>query len=285
MKFFKRVIIVIVVLIFLAVLYLNLPFSPEKKKFIASMEDRVNRTKKSNEVCTLEEIKQLPEPLQRYCNYIGLENFPKYKSVNVNFIKTNFVFDTKSGKVLSMDYDLWLFYDEIFRSAFCSSSMFGIPFEGVDYMTEDNSGGMKGVLAKKIKLFDVDDDQGYKAGLISWFAESVVINPSSILSPYVTYEAIDDSHVKATVSYNGVSGSGIITFNEEGAITEFYSDERQVEEIDGVTMKLGWKCYYEDYVERNGIKTITKVKSTKVFPDGSELVYFSSDNFSVTYLK
>ncbi|MBQ5851707.1 MAG: hypothetical protein IIW54_12985 [Lachnospiraceae bacterium] len=145
--------------------------------------------------------------------------------------------------------------------------------------------GKKGILAKSLVLFDECDEQGYKAGLISWLAESAVINPSVFLSSYVTYEEIDDTHIKATVTYQGVSGSGIFTFNNEGKIIEFYSVERQVEEIDGVKMELGWKCYYDKYEERNGIKTATNVKSTKLFPDGRELVYFESKDFKVQYIK
>ena len=60
---------------------------------------------------------------------------------------------------------------------------------------------------------------------------------------------------------------------------------RQVEEIDGVKMELGWKCYCDRYVEKNGIKTATSVKSTKIFPDGRELVYFDAKDFTVQYIK
>lgn len=249
------------------------------------MQNKVAGVKTSDEVCTRKEIEQLPTVLQKYCEYIGLEKIPKYQVVNVRFNKTDFIFDTKSEKVLKMDYDLWLFYDEIFRSAFCHSSICGIPFEGSDYVTDDRRGGMQGFLAKVLPLFNVCDAQGYKASLISWLAESAVVNPSVFLSPYVSYEEIDDSHLKATVTYQGVSGSGIFTFLESGAISEFYSTERQVEEIDGQKLRLGWKCYCEQYEERNGIRMATKIKSTKLFPDGKELVYFASDNFTVAHLK
>ena len=112
-----------------------------------------------------------------------------------------------------------------------------------------------------------------------------MVNPSVFLSPYVSYEEIDESRLKATVTYQGVSGSGIFTFCENGEISEFYSDERQVEKIDGQTLHLGWKCYCDSYEERNGIKMPTNIKSTKLFPDGKELVYFASDHFTVKYLK
>ena len=285
MKKIKIILLILIVLVSSITIYWKIPGSPEKVKFQKAMQKRANEAEKRCEVCSRKEIEQLPEPLKKYCEYIGLENFPKYQVVNVVFNDTDFVFDTKSGKIISMDYDLWLFYGDVFRSAFCSSSMYGIPFEGMDYVTDDRQGGMKGILAKSLVIFDNHDEQGYKASLISWLAESSVINPSVFLSPYVTYEEIDDTHIKATVTYQGVSGSGIFTFNNEGEITEFYSAERQVEEIDGVKMELGWKCYYDKYEERNGIKTATNVKSTKLFPDGRELVYFASKDFKVQYIK
>ena len=98
------------------------------------------------------------------------------------------------------------------------------------------------------------------------------------------YETIDENQVKVIISYNDVSGTGIITVNEEGAITQFYSDDRQVEEIDGVETRIGWKCEYEDYRVENGILRAHTVRSIKVYPD-RELNYFDADDFTVEYTK
>lgn len=265
-------------------IYWNISYSPMKAKFDKELKTRLLKVKENNEVCTRGEIEKLPEPLKRYCNYIWLENTPKHQVVRTVFKNTKFVFDDKIGQILDMDYDLWLFFDEFYRSAFCSSSMYGIPFEGRDYCTDEKEGGMKGILGKAIQIFDVSSKQGYEAGLISWLAEGVALNPSVLLSPYVTYEYIDSTKVKATVTYNGVSGSGIFTINEAGAITEFYSNERQVEKINGIDTRIGWKCKYEDYSLNNSILRINKVRIIKVYPD-KEVIYFDSDNFEIDYLK
>lgn len=127
------------------------------------MRKRAEKVNDSGERYTREEIEKLPEPLQRYCNYIGMEGFEKYRVARIYFKNTDFVFDDKSGKVLDMDYDLWHFYDEWYRSAYCQSSMYGIPFDGMDYCTEDFEGGMKGTIGKMIQLFDVHTKQGYQA--------------------------------------------------------------------------------------------------------------------------
>lgn len=272
------------IIIGMILIYWKSSYSPHKAAFIKQMENRVKDTESTTEVCTAKEITTLPKPLQRYCKFIGLEGFPKHQAARIIFSNTRFVFNDKSGTVLDMDYDLWLFYDKPFRSAFCQSSMFGVPFEGMDYCTDNGEGGMKGMLAKAIPIFDIHNEQMYQAGLISWFAESLIINPSVLLSENVKYEEIDENRVKVTVSYNGVVGTGIITVNEEGAVTQFYSDERQVEEINGVATRIGWRCECEDYRMENGILQAHTVRSIKVFPD-KEVNYFDSDNFVIEYKK
>lgn len=264
--------------------YWSVPYSPQKNKFNREMQAYADKVKSSTEFVCKEEIEQLPPALQRYCEYTGIEGMPKYMAVRADFRNTDFVFDDKSQKILKMDYDLRLFYDTWYRSAFCQSAMYGVPFEGADYCTEQKAGGMKGFLGKGIKIFDVCTKQGYQAGLISWFAESLTINPAVLFSELVSYEQIDDLTVKVTLSDNGVTGQGTIYLNEEGEIIVFHSDDRQVEEIGGRQTRIGWRCEYENYREYNGIKRACKVRSVKVYPD-KEIVYFSSDQYEVTYIK
>lgn len=268
----------------LLIIYWNIPYSPYKSKFDQDMRTRAEKVNSSGERYTREDIEQLPEPLQRYCNYIGLEGFERYKVARIYFNNTDFIFDDKSGKVLDMDYDLWHFYDEWFRSAYCQSSMYGIPFDGMDYCTEDLEGGMKGMLGKMIQIFDVHTKQGYQAGIITLFAEALTLNPGVLFSENVTYETVDENTVNVEIECDGITGSGTIYLNEEGAITSFYSDERQVEKIDGVEVAIGWRCEYEDYREQNGILQAKTVRSIKVYPD-KEVVYFSADNYEIEYVK
>ena len=265
-------------------IYWSIPYSPYKASFNKEMESKVDAIEKTKEVCTAEEIAKLPEPFKRYCEYIGLEGFPKYQITHVFFPKTKFVFNASTGKIIDMDYDLWLFNGEPYRSAYCNSSLYAVPLEGIDYCTEEKLGGMKGMLGKIVQIFDEKDEQGYKAILITWLAESAAFNPSVLLSPYVSYETMDENHVKATITYNGVSGSGIFTINEEGQITEFYSDERQVEEIDGIKTLVGWRCEYRDYEKNGELQRIHTVRGVKVFPD-KEVVYFDSNNFTIEFVK
>ena len=85
--------------------------------------------------------------------------------------------------------------------------MFGIPFEGDDYYS-NGKGGMKGVIAKSITLFDQTGPEMDKACLATFLAECL-FEPSVLLEDYIKFEKIDDYHVSATISYGGQKASGI----------------------------------------------------------------------------
>ena len=72
--------------------------------------------------------------------------------------------------------------------------------------------------------------------------------------------------------------------NEEGAITSFYSDERQVAQINGIETLIGWRCECEAYQGNERLRQPKIIRAIKVYPD-KEIVYFESHDFSMEYLK
>lgn len=265
----------ILLLIITILIYWMIPFSPYKKSFDHHMKKRLLHKQVEGERCNREEMNHLPRLIRQYCDFIELEGAVKYQAVNAKFQDVIFVFNDKTETVLSMGYDLWLFAHQLFRSAYCTSSLYGVPFDGLDYCKDSKVGGMKGIVGKAIKIFDISNEQMYVAGLISWLAEGAALNPSILLSPYITYEELNETQVKATVSYNGLSGSGVFTFAEDGRILKFESDERQVEKVNGVMMSIGWRAEYDQYEYFKEVKIPHSMKAIKVYPE-KEVVYFDA---------
>lgn len=280
-RFMGIALVVILVVVVGILIYWNIGYSPNKSSFNKSIYTRIDKTEEAEGIYNKEEIEKLPEAMQRYFNYIDCIGKEKNNIVNIYFKDTYFYME---GKELSIDYDLWLFSDKPYRSACITSSMYGIPFEGMDYFNESTKeGGMKGVVGKAITIFDTHNKQMYSAGLISWMIEGVY-NPTILLSDYITYNQIDNNHVEATIEYDGAVGKGIYTIDDEGKIIEFESWERQVENIDGVDNYLGWICKAEDYQYKNDIKVPLKISATTVYPDKEEK-YFDADNIKINYYK
>ena len=52
----------------------------------------------------------------------------------------------------------------------------------------------------------------------------IVWVPSAALSDYITWEEMDSTTARATMSYGGITASGIFKFDENGAFVSFEAD-------------------------------------------------------------
>ena len=317
-KVSERIMVIIGVLMCLigvVLVYWNIPFSPMHSQFSKEMGKRAEQTNDmGNELCTREEIDKLPQCLREYCDYIGLEGTKKRYAYHTYFYDVDFLFDESKGVKIKMDYDLWTFTDKAYRQAFCKAKMYGIPFEGVDYLetdalegndleenaleenelkTNDNSnglknskssyGGMKGYLAKAFQIFDTPVENIREAALITIMGEGAALNPSILLLQDITYEELDSERAKATYTYKGVKGSGIFIFDKDENVLAFESDERQPdEERDGKLVSVGWRCEGSDFQRKDGMLLPQETKAIKIYPD-KDVVYFDAKKYDVTY--
>jgi hypothetical protein len=165
--------------------------------------------------------------------------------------------------------------------ALIDSSMFGIPFEGYDYY-QNGSGGMKGVIAKAITLFDQTGEIW-----ISVFGDlscrKFICPYYSIAGLYITFEEISSFEVRATINYKGQTASGIFTFNEQYEMISFTTKDRAVAGTDGSMQYIPWSALCGDYqVSTSGIKHPSKFQAVWNYPDG-DFVYFDGLISEVSY--
>ncbi|WP_258360175.1 DUF6544 family protein [Moorella sulfitireducens] len=118
--------------------------------------------------------------------------------------------------------------------------------------------GMGNMLIKALSLITVADASGEEIDqgtLLRYLAETVWF-PTAALSSYITWEEIDANSAKVTMSYGGITASGIFTFNEKGEIINFVA--KRYGEFDGQYRLETWSVPVQDYREFNGIKVPTR---------------------------
>ena len=215
------------VLIGIILIWFYVPYSPVKRDFQNDIDALMseNQLRTNNEVFTKEDFSSLPVAIQKYiqnCGYIGT---PKMSYLRMEYNNVDFS-QGKNHPTLKIDYMQYNFINEPCRMALIDSSMFGIPFEGYDYY-QNGTGGMKGVIAKAITLFDQTGVDIDKACLATFLAESLFA-PTILLQDYITFEEISDFEVQATISYKEQKASGIFTFNEQYEMISFTTNDRAV---------------------------------------------------------
>lgn len=273
---------IIFVLVGVLMVWFNISYSPVKKQFQNDVDSLVENNKllDENEVFTKEDFADFPLSIQKYIEHCGYIGTPKMSYLKMEYQDVDFV-QGRNGAKLKIDYTQYNFVKEPCRIALIDSSMFGVPFEGYDYY-KSGTGGMKGVIAKAITLFDQTGADMDKACLATFLAESMFA-PSILLQDYITFEEISDFEVQATITYGGQTASGVFTFNEQYEMISFTTNDRAATGTDGSMEYIPWSALCNDYkVSENGIKYPTKFQAVWNYPD-EDFIYFNGVISGVSY--
>ena len=267
----KKMLIIIGILLCVvgvALVFFNIPYSSTRSEFNRLVGSIITETDKNTGVISEDDIAGLPTLVENYfrdCGYIGI---PKMNYAQVVYHDVDFVFGDKKLKI---DYTQYNFTGAPTRVAYIDSSLYGIPFEGLDAYV-DGHGSMKGVIAKLHTLFDQSGEAMDKASLVTYLSECLLI-PSVALEDYIVWQEIDDTNVKATLCYYGETVSGIFRFDPQNETVTFTTDDRTLIASDGTTENVTWSTVTSDYQETDGVKKPTVFIASWKYTDG-DLVYF-----------
>lgn len=271
-KFMLIFLSVLVILIATVVIFFNIPYSKTRTDFNKIINTVILKEPKNTGVFTKEDIKDLPSPVQKYFEYCGYLEQPKMSYMKITFKDIDF--KQTESKTLKIDYTQYNFVETPQRFALIDSSLFGIPFEGIDAYG-DGIGSMKVIIAKFVTLFDQRGEDMDKASLVTILSESLAI-PNVALQDYIQWEEIDATHAKATITYYGISASGVFTFDENGLMLSFRTKDRVSTEMDGSTREAEWSAIILDYENVNGVRKPKVLQAVWHFPEGDS-IYFNEN--------
>ncbi|MEW6624923.1 MAG: DUF6544 family protein [Bacillota bacterium] len=271
---FKVIVVLISVLVIIGLLVtvsliagfqFNQSVKKEVKEFFSNVEDK-------NEIIKQADLAGLPLCVQKWLEYsqvVGTERITTVSS------KQTAVMRLKEGqRWMPVAAKQYFTIDEpgfIWKARIKAAPLAYIV--GRDKYYE----GKGHMLIKVLSLIRVADSKGKEidqGSLIRYLAE-IVWFPTAALSSYITWEEIDANSARATMSYKGVTGSGIFTFNEKGEVVNFTAE--RYGEFDGEFVLATWSIPMMDYKEFNGIRVPTKGEVTWKLATGD----FNWYNFEV----
>lgn len=254
-----------------------IPYSPMKSEFELLKSKQNAGLLAHKHVFTKEDIAGLPTPLKRYfenCGYIGK---PKMSNIKIIHNDVDFIMSSRKLKIKCIQYNSAHIPE---RVALIDTHLYGIPFEGIDAY-QNGIGSMKGVIAKSVTLFNQKGEAMNKSSLVNCLAESLLV-PEMALQDYMTWEALGDSQVRGTISYYGLSASGIFSFDENGLLEQFTTEDRIYVDTAGNEKKIKWSAICGDYCQFEGIKQPKSLKAIWHLPEG-DLVYFNGIDTVIQY--
>lgn len=260
-------------------LYFAVPYSPLQHQYYQDVS-RLANTNFSDRRYTGDDIVHLPESVQQHfraCNLIGAE----YVSEAVGIHEGAQFYTAVDAKPLTITYTQVNFVAQPNRLAFIDTAMAGVlPFQGYDRFV-DGHGAMKGQIAKAITLFDQQGQAMDQACLATVLSECLVV-PSIALQDYIEWEAIDDQHARATITAYGQTATGVFTFDDDGRMHSFTTNDRTYTDFQGNQKDVSWTARCEEYREFDGVFTPTSFAAIWHLPEG-DFEYFSSHNVRFMY--
>lgn len=264
---------IIGLIISIVIIYFSIPYSRLKANF----KDYLVKSEKQTSIHEKDikyALNDLPQCMQNFYRYTGLMNKINSKHVSFNIKNADFV-NIEMKKTLKIDYSEHIFADVPARFAFINSSMFSIPFQGLDSFI-DGKGGMKGVVAKNITIFNQRGDAMNKSAFVTWLSE-IVFMPSQLLNGEVKIKEIDRNTVYVEITYYDMTISGKYRFLDNGQLVEFTTDDRSMIFNNGKVQNKKWTVIYEDYVDKGGLRLPNRLKS-EWHLENEDLVYFDGSN-------
>ncbi|MDW7675783.1 MAG: DUF6544 family protein [Bacillota bacterium] len=146
---------------------------------------------------------------------------------------------------------------------------------------EEGRGNMRIKVMSLIKVADATGAEMDQGTLLRYLAE-IVWFPTAALSNYITWEEIDQKSALATMSYGGVTASGVFNFNQKGEVVSFTAE--RYGEFDGEYRIETWLVSMEGYKEFQGIMIPTKGQVTWKLEDG-DFNWFKFDITDIEYNK
>lgn len=133
-----------------------------------------------------------------------------------------------------------------------------INFQGRDKF-ENGKGEM---LIKLNSLIRIVNERGEKLdeGTLQRYLGEMVWFPSLALSPFINWEQINDTTAKATMTFNGTSGSGMFYFNSNGDFIRFSALRYMGNEPDA--RRYEWVLLVDEHKSFEGIVVPSKMTAT-----------------------
>jgi len=246
-----NIIIFVVIILFFGSISFENSFKRDVKENLKSNNSM------TTEILTEKDIKQLPEPVQRYLKYVGVIDKPKVKNVKVLF----------EGQMREKGKDYFPFISEQFnffneptRLFFMKGKIFGVNFLG--YHNYSNSEATMDI--RLFGLFSIVKKSGEimdKVETVTLFNDMCLLAPATLIDKRIQWESINDTLVKATFTNKKISITADLYFNNQGQLVNFISKDRDINQYPFLTP-------VSEYRIINGYNLMSKAEAVWDYTDG-----------------
>ncbi len=251
-----------------------------KKRYKKEVLEALERTKDiKNMSLTAEDIRHLPQAVQKYIRYTGAIGREKVTNFRVEF----------EGRIRSNPTDNWMplrsvqynFVDKPTRIFYINAGKMGIPAAGL-HLYRDEKATMKIKIAGLFTVVNACGKEMDRGETVTVFNDMCFMAPATLIDNNIKWETIDSLTVKAEYTNGSITITATLYFNEKGELVNFISNDR-FETADGkVYNNYPWITPVSGYREFNGYRLASGAQAVYRHPD-EDFCYGEFNTVSVEY--
>lgn len=234
-------------------------------RMIAKETDEIlGRANQTERVVAEEDFSHLPDPVSNWLRTTGVLNKPEIQTV---WVKQRALMKMKPEQkewhnAAAQQYVVTHDPSFIWTVEMDMSPL--VKIKGRDKFVD----GRGEMLIKMNSLINVVNEKGPQMdeGTLQRFLGELVWYPSVAVSPYIEWEEMDDYSARATMKWNGVTGSGIFYFDKEYNFIKFEALRYMGNKEDAP--KYPWIITVDDYAVFDGIKVPSRMQATWKLDEG-----------------
>jgi hypothetical protein len=263
----KKVIILILLLLLITIFIFLFYKSQEiKRAYNTEVQKELEHAAAfEKELLTVEDIKHLPEPVQkylRYANVIGKEKVRNFKVVFEGEFRTNPKQDW--AKIKAAQYTDLI---DTKRLYFMDMKMFGLPVYGL-HKYADGKATMLGKIAGLITVIDGKGKEMNEGETVTVFNDMCMLAPGSLIDSRIEWQEVDSTTVKAAFTNKGIKINATLYFNDKGELINFTSEDRYCSPTGKTYEKFRWSTPVKDYKDFNGVRISSAGEAIWSMPEG-----------------
>jgi hypothetical protein len=251
-----------------------------KNEYKREVKIGLNQTQNApNNLLTLDDIKDLPELVQKYIQYVGCIGKPIVSNFKVNF----------DGKIRSHEKPVWMpltseqynFIPMPTRLFYLDAVMNYLPVAGFHCFKN----GKAFMDIRLLSMFKVQYQSGNVMDVsetVTIFNDMCVMAPAALIDKRIRWLKVDGNTVKASFTNNNITISAWLYFNDNGELVNFVSQDRSALLANGKTTKLQWSTPMRNYKIIDGFNLASYAEAIYRYPDG-EFVYATFSLKHITY--
>jgi uncharacterized protein DUF6544 len=197
------------------------------------------------------DLAHLPAPVRRYVQTIGAVGRPRVRNFRVRM----------HGRIRSDPAARWIPFtaeqhsvvDEPARMFYLTGSMLGIPVQGY-HRYVGPSATMMVKAAAVVPVAAASGPEMDQAETVTMLNDLCVMAPGALIDRAITWDPVDARTARAIFTNAGHTIRAELSFNDAGALIDFWSDDRYRTSADGKTVKVRWSTPLRDYRSLGGVR-------------------------------